>query len=81
MRKLTYRVQEVNDRFIAIAWSDDGKVLLRTRDWPSYTDARTELDALREAFAPNGVLAWFDGHYVYVNGRYVSEPRRADADS
>lgn len=73
MTDATYRILRFNtdagERYVGLAWNYEQAVLISTRAFPSYTDAR---NALEWACETRGVRArWFDGEYLYnpINGQ------------
>lgn len=78
MKEATYKIifyPKVN-KYVGIAWNYDQAVLIASRDYDSYVDARKELQTSCDE--RNVHLKWFDGHYkIDPYGREV--PNMIDA--
>lgn len=58
-KRVNYHLLNYGDRYIGVAWADDGTAFISTKDHMSYTDARNELG--KTADEMNLDLYWFQG--------------------
>lgn len=70
-KRATFRILHFPkvDRYLGIAWNYDEAVLISTRDFESYSQARKELAVMCDV--AHVELKWFDGEYTVVNDQLV----------
>lgn len=76
VKKATFRIVRFSsvDRFIGIAWNYEQAVLVSTRDFATYTEARA---AIEHDCAERGVaLQWFDGYYTCEDNETILRAAR-----
>jgi hypothetical protein len=60
-RMVKFIMADQSARYVGIAWNYDQAVLISTKDYDSYTQARAELTSTCDSMGVE--LAWFDGEY------------------